>query len=124
MSGVASTYNGQYDLQPITNSLAALGLPIIYGEFGPGRNVGPSPTLVTPARVIQAAEGANFGWMPWSWDDVNQANCTANNSSFSMTYNCGQYGAPSSLTWYGLDITLNPAYGWDALATPASVFVP
>ena len=74
VSGVASTYNGQYDLQPITNSLAALGLPIIYGEFGPGRNVGPSPTLVTPARVIQAAEGANFGWMPWSWDDVNQAN--------------------------------------------------
>jgi hypothetical protein len=123
-SGVASTYNGQFDLQPTTNSLAALGLPIIYGEFGPGRNVGPSPTLITPARVIQAAEGANFGWMPWSWDDNNQANCTANNSSFSMTYNCGQYSAPSSLTWYGLDIALNPAYGWDALATPASVFVP
>jgi hypothetical protein len=122
VSGAAQTYNSQNDLQPITNSLAALGLPIIYGEFGPGRSIGPSPSLIAPARVIQAAEGANFGWMPWAWDDNNLASCGSNNTWFDMTFSCGIYTAPTSLTWYGLDMTLNPAYGWDALASPASVF--
>jgi len=124
VTGAAKSYNSQNDLQPITNSLAALGLPIIYGEFGPGRNIGPSPSMVPPARIIQAAEAANFGWMPWSWDDNDLASCGADNKWFDMTYSCGQYTAPSSLTWYGLDMTLNPAYGWDALASPASVFLP
>ncbi len=122
-AGVAALYSSQADLQPTTNSLAALGVPIIYGEFGPGRNIGPSPTLVTPARVIQAAEGANFGWMGWAWDDNNLANCGANDNSFSMVYSCGKYSVPSDLTEYGLDMTLNPAYGWDALASPAPVFL-
>jgi len=122
VTGVAQTYNNQHDLQPITDSLKALGLPIIYEEFGPGRNVGPSPSLVTPARIIQAAEGAGFGWMPWGWDDNNLNNCMADNNSFAFVSYCGQYAKPSDLTWYGLDIVLNPAYGYDALASPASVF--
>ena len=79
---------------------------------------------MTPARIIQAAEGANFCWMPWAWDDNDLASCGSDNNWFSMTYSCGQYTAPSGLTWYGLDMTLNPAYGWDALASPASVFLP
>jgi hypothetical protein len=122
-AGVAALYSSQADLQPTTNSLAALGVPIIYGEFGPGRNIGPSPTLVTPARVIQAAEGANFGWIAWAWDDNDQANCATDNNWFGMVYSCGRYSVPSDLTWFGLDMTLNPAYGWDALASPASVFL-
>jgi hypothetical protein len=125
LAGVAQTYNNQHDLQPITDSLAALGVPIIYEEFGPGRNLGGSvATLTTPARIIQVAEGAGFGWMMWGWDEPNLANCMANNSSMSLTYNCGRYSVPSDLTEYGLDMALNPAYGWDALASPASVFLP
>jgi hypothetical protein len=46
-----------------------------------------------------------------------------NNSSFGMTYNCGRYSVPSDLTWFGLDMALNPAYGWDAVAAPAPVFL-
>jgi mannan endo-1,4-beta-mannosidase len=124
VGGVAQQWSSQPDLQPTTDALAATGLPIIYGEFGPGRNVGPAPTLLSPARVIQAAEGANFGWMAWAWDDLNLANCMGDNNWFGMTYNCGRYSVPSDLTWFGLDMALNPAYGWDALASPAPVFLP
>ena len=85
--------------------------------------VTPSPTLITPARVVQAAEGANFGWIAWAWDDLNLPNCMGNNNAFGMTYNCGRYSVPSDLTSFGLDMTLNPVYGWDALATPASGFL-
>jgi mannan endo-1,4-beta-mannosidase len=124
VGGVPQQWTGQPDLQPTTDALAATGLPIIYGEFGPGRNVGPAPTVLTPARIVQAAEGANFGWIAWAWDDLNLPNCMGNNSSFGMTYNCGHYSVPSDLTWFGLDMALNPAYGWDALASPAAVFLP
>jgi len=124
VSGVAQSWSTQPDLQPTTDALAALGLPIIYGEFGPGRNIGPSPTMVTPARIIQAAEGANFGWMAWAWDALDLSGCTADNNSFSFTYNCNRYNVPSDLTRYGLDLTLNPAYGLGALATPAAALLP
>ena len=46
-------YGGDADAaalrRPTSTRLAALGLPIIFGEFGPGRNIGPSPTNLTPA---------------------------------------------------------------------------
>jgi hypothetical protein len=103
---------------------AAHGMVFIVGEFGPGRNIGPAPTLVSPQQIIQASEANNLGWIAWAWDDVDQSNCAADNNWFSLTYSCGYYTAPSSLTYFGLDVTLNPAYGWDALASPASVFVP
>ena len=38
-------------MQDYTKSMAALkatGLPLILGEFGPGKNIGPSPTMITP----------------------------------------------------------------------------
>jgi len=124
VSGVAQQWSSQPDLQPTTDALAATGLPIIYGEFGPGRNVGPAPTVLTPARVVQAAEGANFGWIAWAWDDNDLANCASDNNWFGMVYSCGKYSVPSDLTWFGLDMTLNPAYGWEALASPPSAFLP
>jgi hypothetical protein len=123
--GVTKTYNTQPDLQAVTTSLVATGLPIIYGEFGPGRNLNGPPTLISPARVIAVAEAAGFGWMPWAWDSNNLAGGASDNNSFSMTYQGpGLYSAPSGLTQYGLDMALNPAYGWSALASPASVFLP
>jgi mannan endo-1,4-beta-mannosidase len=102
---------------------ASQGMAFIIGEFGPGRNIGPAPTPVTPGQIIQAAEAAGLGWIAWAWDDIDHSDCTADNTWFSMTYTCGVYTAPSSLTWFGLDVALNPAYGWIALASPATVFL-
>ena len=114
--------------QNVLPQLAALsgsqGMVFIIGEFGPGRNIGPAPTLVTPQQIIQAAEASGLGWMAWAWDDIDQSNCRADDNWFSMGYLCGYYRVPSDLTWYGLDIALNPAYGLDALASPAAVFLP
>jgi len=114
-------------LTTITAQLASLaqstGAAFIIGEFGPGRGIGPSPTNLAPGQIIQAAEQNNLGWMAWAWDDNDKAACQSDNYWFSMTYNCGTYSVPSDLTYYGLDVTLNPAYGWIALASPASAFV-
>jgi hypothetical protein len=114
--------------QNILPQLAALagsqGMVFIVGEFGPGRNIGPAPTLVTPGQVIQAAETSGLGWIAWAWDDNDLSNCGADNNWFSMTYSCSVYTAPSSLTWFGLDVALNPAYGLGALATPPAALLP
>ncbi len=91
-------------MQDYTKSLAALkatGLPVILGEFGPGKNIGPSPTLVTPQQVIATAEDAGWGWIAWAWDDNNLAGCQANDYWFSMTVNCGAYATDSDLTAFG-----------------------
>jgi len=101
---------------------ASQGMVFIVGEFGPGRNIGPAPTLVPPGQIIQTAEANGLGWMAWAWDDDNLSPCGANEKWFGMTYNCKMYNVPSDLNWFGLDVVLNPAYGLSALATPASVF--
>jgi mannan endo-1,4-beta-mannosidase len=111
-------------LPQLASLAASQGMVFIVGEFGPGRNIGPAPTLVTPGEIIQAAEAAGIGWIAWAWDDIDLTNCMADNAWFSMTHNCGAYTGPSSLTWYGLDVALNPAYGWIALASPATEFLP
>jgi len=114
--------------QNLLPQLAALsasqGMVFIVGEFGPGRNIGPAPTLVTPQQIIQTSEANGIGWIAWAWDDNDQAGCASDNSGFGMTYLCGLYTAASSLTHFGLDVTLNPAYGWSALASPPAAFLP
>jgi mannan endo-1,4-beta-mannosidase len=91
---------------------ASAGMVFVFGEFGPGNNVGPSPTLVTPQQVIGAAEAAGLGWVGWAWDDNNLANGASNNNSFSMTLNGpGMYTAPSDLTTYGQQMVLS-TYGF------------
>jgi mannan endo-1,4-beta-mannosidase len=90
---------------------AAHGMVFVVGEFGPGHNIGPAPTLVTPQQVIRAAEAAGMGWMGWAWDDNNLANGASNNNWFSMTLDGpGIYNAPSDLTTYGQEIVLS-SYG-------------
>jgi mannan endo-1,4-beta-mannosidase len=102
---------------------ASQGMVFAITEFGPGRDIGPSPTMVTPAQVITAAEAHGLGWAAWAWDDNNLGGCSSDNNWFSMTYSCGNYTAPSNLTQYGLDVTLNPVYGLVALSRPASAFL-
>jgi mannan endo-1,4-beta-mannosidase len=122
--GTLVDYNGNYALKAAR--LAALsqstGAVYIIGEFGPGRNIGSSPTLVTPGEVITAAERNGIGWLAWAWDDNNLANCSSDNNWFDMTYHCGIYTRISDLTNFGQDVVLNPVYGIKSLAKRASNF--
>ena len=96
-----ATATWMQDYDTAMAQLKASGLPLILGEFGPGNNIGPSPTLVTPQHVIDTAEANGWGWMPWSWDDNNLANCTSNDNGFSMTLKCGIYKTDADLTTFG-----------------------
>jgi hypothetical protein len=98
---------------PRLAALRSQGVIVAITEFGPGQNLYPSPTMVTPGQVIATAEANGLGWAPWAWDA---------GSAYTIS-NTGDYTAPSNLTGYGLDVTLNPAYGWKSLASPASSFL-
>ena len=104
-------------------ALASQGIVVIIGEFGPGRDIGPSPTVLTPGQVITTAESNNLGWIVWAWDDNDLGGGKSDNNWFSMTYaGPGIYNVASDLTEYGQDVVLNSTYGLSALATPASIF--
>jgi Cellulase (glycosyl hydrolase family 5) len=108
------------DYFPQLAQLAAQGVVVIVGEFGPGRNIGPSPTLLTPQQIITTAEANGLGWLAWAWDDNNLANGASNDAWFSMTYaGPGIYTRRSDLTDYGKDVVLNPTYGLKVLAKAA-----
>jgi hypothetical protein len=107
---------------PRLAALASQGILVAITEFGPGRNIGPNPTEVTPSEVIATAEANNLGWAAWAWDDNDLANCQSDDNWFSMTYNCGAYSQTSDLTEYGRDVVLNSTYGISVLAKPASIF--
>lgn len=59
-------------LAALRDSLNGPGFAIT--EFGPGRNIGPSPTLATPLQVVAAAEAHGLGWLAWAWDDGGGSN--------------------------------------------------
>ena len=99
-----ATVSWQQDYTTSMAQLKATGLPIVLGEFGPGKRIGPSPTLITPEQVIATAEANGWGWMPWSWDDNNLANCSSDDNGFSMTVHCGTYKTTADLTAFGQTI--------------------
>jgi len=114
--GTIVDYNGNYAL--LIPRLAALGASTgaayAITEFGPGRNIGPSPTLATPLEIIGAAEANNLGWVAWAWDDNNLANAQTNNEWFGMTYNGGVYAQDTDLTMFGQQMVegcTNPSPG-------------
>lgn len=95
----------QQDYAKTIAALKASGLPILIGEFGPGRSIGPSPTTISPEQIIADAEANGFGWLAWAWDDNNMANCQSSDAWFSLTINCGRYtGLDSELTTFGKTI--------------------
>jgi mannan endo-1,4-beta-mannosidase len=108
----------QTDLTRGLDSLAATGLPIIVGEFGAGRNLGGSPTLITPGEIITAAETRGMGWLAWAWDDPPS---NATETDFALSRN-GQYASSADLTSYGKDVVENATYGLLHLAQPATIF--
>jgi len=99
------------------DALAATGLPVIIGEFGPGRNIGPSPTNITPQDIIQAAEARNLGWLAWAWDD----NPSAGDDWFALSLN-GDYNSSADLTTFGKSVVEGAGYGLLALAKPATAW--
>ncbi|MBN1654088.1 MAG: cellulase family glycosylhydrolase [Deltaproteobacteria bacterium] len=105
----------QNDLDSSLDSLASTGLPIIIGEFGPGRNIGPSPTEITPQEIIAAAEARGMGWLAWAWDDGDSDNW------FALSYD-GDYGGSDDLTTFGKIVVEDPTYGLLHLAQPATSF--
>ena len=96
-----ATASWMQDYATAMAQLKATGLPLIIGEFGPGKNIGPSPTMVTPQKIIADAEANGFGWMPWSWDDNNLQACASDDNGFSMTTKCGTYKTDADLTAFG-----------------------
>lgn len=117
--GVACQWNGQLDLGPTMDQLYATGLTVIVGEFGPGRNIGPSPTMITPQRVIDVAEAHSFGWLSWSWEDNDKSGAQCSNSSFCHVFDTLSASiAPSNLTDFGKIMVAQ----WEAKARPASIF--
>ena len=107
---------------PQLAQLASKGIVVILGEFGPGRNIGPSPTVLTPQQIITTAEANRLGWLAWAWDDNDLANGASDDQWFSMTYvGPGIYERPADLTQYGKEIVLNATYGLKVLAKPANL---
>jgi hypothetical protein len=119
--GEPGQYDDQVDLDPHFKALAATGLVVVIGEFGPGRNIGPSPTNIKPERVMELAEKYNLGWLAWAWDDNDQANAMSSDNWFGMSYT-GGYTKSSDLTIFGRTVIENPTWGLNKLGKPATIF--
>jgi hypothetical protein len=115
---------GNYQMRiPRLAALASQNIMVAITEFGPGNDIGPSPTMVTPGEVISTAESNDLGWTAWAWDDNDESGGLSNNEWFSMTKTGpGVYVASSNLTEYGTEVVLNQTYGLSVLAKPASIF--
>jgi hypothetical protein len=115
---------GNYQMRiPRLAALASQNIMVAITEFGPGNDIGPSPTTVTPGEVISTAESSGVGWMAWAWDDNDMSGGMSNNEWFSMTNTGpGIYIESSNLTSFGQEVVLNPNYGLLALAKAASIF--
>jgi mannan endo-1,4-beta-mannosidase len=115
--------NMQNDLNSSLDKLKATGLPVMCGEFGPGKNIGPSPTMMTPGEIIQACSARGFGWFSWAFDDPDgeftQNGC--DDSWFCMS-RTGGYSSSSDLTLFGRDVIENPTYGIKATSQKATIF--
>jgi hypothetical protein len=103
--GTIVDYDSNYTLKfARLGALAkSTGAAFVIGEFGPGRDIGPSPTMVTPQEIIGAAEANDLGWMAWAWDDHDQSS-GSDNQWFGLAYQSSTYGASSDLTIFGQQV--------------------
>jgi mannan endo-1,4-beta-mannosidase len=122
---VAGGAPGKFDDQPQLDehfaALAATGLVVVLGEFGPGRDIGPSPTTIDPLRVVELAERHGLGWLAWAWDDNNLSEGVSDDHGFGMSVH-GAYDASEDLTLFGRAVVEHPKWGLKALAQRASIF--
>ena len=114
-----ATVSWKQDYDTVLAQMSQLNLPVVIGEFGPGRNIGPSPTPITPLEVMTTAEGYKWGWLAWAVDDNDLANATSDDLWFSMLYNNFVYNSSADLTIFGKVVVDNPIYGLKAIAVKA-----
>jgi len=119
---VTKSWQQQQDYDAVLPQLSQLNVPIVIGEFGPGRNIGPSPTPITPLEIMTSAEGYKWGWMAWAADDNDQANSMSDDYWFAMLYNNFAYASSADLTTFGKVVVDDVTYGLKALAVKAMVF--
>ncbi|MET0284226.1 MAG: cellulase family glycosylhydrolase [Polyangiales bacterium] len=119
--GAHGKYDDMPDLAKHVKDLAATGLVVMLGEFGPGRDIGPSPTKIDPLRVIELAEGAGLGWLAWAWDDNNLAEGMSDDKGFGMSVR-GRYDHADDLTEFGRLVVEHPEWGLKKLGKKASIF--
>lgn len=96
--------------------LAATGLCVVVGEFGPGQQVGPSPTNTSIDDVISACEANGLGWLYWAWDDHG----VAFSGWFGCTYPGTSYSSNVDLAQAGVTLFYHPTMSLTALALCAS----
>lgn len=101
VGGVPLAWNGQMDLLPTMNALRDAKIAVVVGEFGPGKNIGPSPTNVKPERIVALAEERGFGWLTWSYDDWDGANESSSENWFGHIKQGGTYQSDADLTAWG-----------------------
>lgn len=99
-------------------------------EFGPPNMlyVGGSPTMTTPLEVVSVAEAFNIGYLAWAIGDPS--NATTDTGTYALIKKSGAYnspggyatGNPAELTDFGRTYFLDPVYGTQVLAQPASIF--
>ena len=104
--------------------LKATGLSFVIGEFGPGRNIGPSPTPLAPADLMASALARGIGALAWAADDNNLAGSMADDNWFSLFYNLikAYTGDPADLTIFGKVVVNDPTVGLLAVAKKAGGF--
>jgi mannan endo-1,4-beta-mannosidase len=119
--GVVGPYDDMPELAAHFAALAQTGLVVVIGEFGPGRDIGPSPTNVRPERVIELAEQNGLGWLAWAWDDNNLEQGLSDDTWFGMSIS-GSYDSSADLTEFGRTVVEHPSWGLKTLAKPASIF--
>lgn len=108
----------QTDLSTGLDRLVDIGVPVIVGEFGPGRGIGPSPTAITPEAIMEACETRGIGWLAWAWDDPANG---ADDTWFALSRN-GRYASSADLTTFGKTVVEDPMYGLLQIAEPATIF--
>ena len=115
--GIPRQWSEQVDLAPTVRAIKASGVAVVIGEFGPGRSIGPSPTLITPQRITDVADANGIGTLSWAWDDNNLAGGMSDDNWFSHSYS-GDYNSATDLTTFG---KIMVDY-WGRAASPASIF--
>jgi len=120
-------YGGTPDVTTLDTNLdrlKATGLAFLIGEFGPGRNIGPSPTNLAPADLMASALARGIGTLAWAADDNNLANSMADDDWFSLFYNLmkAYTGDAADLTIFGKVVVNDPTVGLLAVAKKASGF--
>jgi mannan endo-1,4-beta-mannosidase len=104
--------------------LKATGLAFVIGEFGPGRNIGPSPTNLAPADLMASALARGIGALAWAADDNDLPNSMADDNWFCMFYNLTKAytGDAADLTTFGKVVVNDPTVGLLAVARKAGGF--